>query len=311
MLDRHCAKIRFVKSLNTPAPRMTLDNPLHSDMYPSTLEIVAIALPIPLYIAAGVGLTTCIRVYDAWSALLPWPLSTHPLVLTLSRSMGYMTECSCSAVSPPYPRMPRSILSLRQAYCNPCKCACNHIRCQREVRWKGLISGKHIRIIIPVPIGQYRSYSYSSCSTWGTTRSCAAMPLPAGWAKIESTVAADPVMDIKVDEVYPVAIQSSNCMSLMRWRRKQKTTPQTENFPRPNGSSNFQIPDEVSAALTFCPCASDEIELKYCPSARTKKFVGDIRSRFVWLWSTLGYLIELKSCSHAFIRVHDLTLCIV
>ena len=48
-----------------PAPTTTLDSPLHSDMYPSTLEIVAIALPMPVYIAAGVGLTTCIRVYDA------------------------------------------------------------------------------------------------------------------------------------------------------------------------------------------------------------------------------------------------------
>lgn len=51
-----------------PAPTTTLDRPLHSDIYPSTLEIVAIALPMPVYIAAGVGLTTCIRVYDAVSA---------------------------------------------------------------------------------------------------------------------------------------------------------------------------------------------------------------------------------------------------
>lgn len=32
-------------------------------MYPSALEIVAIAFPKPVYIAAGVGFTTCIRVY--------------------------------------------------------------------------------------------------------------------------------------------------------------------------------------------------------------------------------------------------------
>ena len=51
-----------------PAPNTTLDNPLHNDIYPSTREIVAIALPIPVYIAAGVGLTTCMRVYDASSA---------------------------------------------------------------------------------------------------------------------------------------------------------------------------------------------------------------------------------------------------
>ena len=48
-----------------PAPMTTLDSPRHNDMYPSIREIVAIALPMPVYMAAGVGLTTCIRVYDA------------------------------------------------------------------------------------------------------------------------------------------------------------------------------------------------------------------------------------------------------
>jgi len=47
-----------------PAPTMTLDKPLHNDKYPSALDIVEIALPIPVYIAAGVGLTTCMRVYQ-------------------------------------------------------------------------------------------------------------------------------------------------------------------------------------------------------------------------------------------------------
>lgn len=45
-----------------PAPSTTLEIPLHKDMYPSTLDIVAIAFPMPVYTAAGVGLTTCIRV---------------------------------------------------------------------------------------------------------------------------------------------------------------------------------------------------------------------------------------------------------
>ena len=48
-----------------PAPNTTLDSPRHNDMYPSTREMVAIALPMPVYMAAGVGLTTCMRVYDA------------------------------------------------------------------------------------------------------------------------------------------------------------------------------------------------------------------------------------------------------
>lgn len=50
-----------------PAPTTTLDKPLHNDKYPSALEIVEIALPIPVYIAAGVGLTTCMRVYQGLS----------------------------------------------------------------------------------------------------------------------------------------------------------------------------------------------------------------------------------------------------
>jgi len=46
---------------------MTLDKPLHNDKYPSALDIVEIAFPIPVYIAAGVGLTTCMRVYQGLS----------------------------------------------------------------------------------------------------------------------------------------------------------------------------------------------------------------------------------------------------
>lgn len=41
---------------------MTLETPRHSDLMPSTLDIVAIAFDMPVYTAAGVGLTTCIRV---------------------------------------------------------------------------------------------------------------------------------------------------------------------------------------------------------------------------------------------------------
>jgi hypothetical protein len=67
-------------------------------MYPSTREMVAIALPMPLYIAAGVGLTTCIRVYDACQHPAT-SMSLHLQMHTLSKSMGYMTECSCPSIS--------------------------------------------------------------------------------------------------------------------------------------------------------------------------------------------------------------------
>ena len=46
-----------------PAPTITLDIPRHNAPTPSTLDIVAIALDTPVYTAAGVGLTTCMRVY--------------------------------------------------------------------------------------------------------------------------------------------------------------------------------------------------------------------------------------------------------
>jgi len=45
-----------------PAPTITLEIPRHNAPTPSTLDIVAIALDTPVYTAAGVGLTTCMRV---------------------------------------------------------------------------------------------------------------------------------------------------------------------------------------------------------------------------------------------------------
>jgi hypothetical protein len=45
-----------------PAPKMTLDSPFHSVLIPSTREMVTIALDMPVYMAVGEGLTTCIRV---------------------------------------------------------------------------------------------------------------------------------------------------------------------------------------------------------------------------------------------------------
>ena len=81
-----------------PAPMTTLDSPRHNDMYPSIREIVAIALPMPVYMAAGVGLTTCIRVYDACQQSRTFLVSATSNAY-LSRSMGYMTECSCANIS--------------------------------------------------------------------------------------------------------------------------------------------------------------------------------------------------------------------
>lgn len=45
-----------------PAPTITLETPLHNALPPSALDIVAIALDMPVYTAAGVGLMTCILV---------------------------------------------------------------------------------------------------------------------------------------------------------------------------------------------------------------------------------------------------------
>lgn len=50
-----------------PAPSTTLDSPLHSDLKPSTLEIVTMAFDMPVYMAAGDGLTICMRVYSCVS----------------------------------------------------------------------------------------------------------------------------------------------------------------------------------------------------------------------------------------------------
>ena len=49
-----------------PAPKTTLDKPLHSVLKPSTLDIVTIALDMPVYTAVGEGLTTCILVLQVF-----------------------------------------------------------------------------------------------------------------------------------------------------------------------------------------------------------------------------------------------------
>jgi hypothetical protein len=45
-----------------PAPSTTLDTPRHNVRKPSTLDMVSMALLMPVYTAVGDGLTICIRV---------------------------------------------------------------------------------------------------------------------------------------------------------------------------------------------------------------------------------------------------------
>ena len=53
-----------IREETVPAPRTTLVIPLHMVNAPSVLAIRDTACVIPVYTAAGVGLTTCIRVYN-------------------------------------------------------------------------------------------------------------------------------------------------------------------------------------------------------------------------------------------------------
>lgn len=90
-------------------------------------------------------MTTCIRVYDAVSACLAMSTpSCHNILHTLSRSMGYMTECSYSISATDLTSYPLDAPSYR----NPCKCTSRHIRCQREVRWKGLITAHPVSVLV-------------------------------------------------------------------------------------------------------------------------------------------------------------------
>ena len=68
-----------------PAPTITLETPFHNDLAPSALEIVAIAFDMPVYIAAGLGFKTCIRVFR--------------------RSTGYITVCSAMPAKAPATRL--------------------------------------------------------------------------------------------------------------------------------------------------------------------------------------------------------------
>lgn len=108
-------------------------------MYPSTLDMVAMALPMPVYMAAGVGLTTCIRVYDAERRSQPTCPNRHPDSVSyleqINRVHHRVFLVSVSDLASLYPLPVRG-----SPYGDASECASDHIRCQREVRWKGLIS---------------------------------------------------------------------------------------------------------------------------------------------------------------------------
>lgn len=82
-----------------PAPITTLDNPLHNDQNPSARDIVTMAFEMPLYMALGEGFTICILVYLQLAHRPKAARKHEELLHTLSRSTGYMTECSYHQVS--------------------------------------------------------------------------------------------------------------------------------------------------------------------------------------------------------------------
>jgi hypothetical protein len=89
-------KIPSPEICHKPAPTTTLETPLHNVRNPSTLDIVTIALDMPEYTAVGDGLTSCIRVYKRKVRNERGARQASSTGgRTFSKSMGYMTECSC------------------------------------------------------------------------------------------------------------------------------------------------------------------------------------------------------------------------
>lgn len=136
---------------------------------------------MPVYIAAGVGLTICIRVYEEKSARsFISTLLCSACCRTLSKSIGYMTECSwycirtwCRDATSTIFLLPRS-LRMRLRPCWP--------------PGRGSVGGTHScctsdEVLLDRTADP--TYSYSSGS--GTIGSCAA--ICPGWATMESTVA--------------------------------------------------------------------------------------------------------------------------
>ena len=74
-----------------PAPTMTLEIPRHKEVAPSILVIVETAFVRLVYIPPGEGLMICRRVCVMLSV---WFRIQDKWIITLSRSTGYITECS-------------------------------------------------------------------------------------------------------------------------------------------------------------------------------------------------------------------------
>ena len=86
-------------SVCVPAPTITLDMPFQSERAPSNRAIVPKAFEMPVYIALGEGLMTCMRVWgDDISIAFPpkFFLGIMENVYTFSKSTGYITVCSYS-----------------------------------------------------------------------------------------------------------------------------------------------------------------------------------------------------------------------
>ena len=74
---------------------MTEETPLHNALKPSVADIRLNALPMPVYIAAGDAVKTCIRVYWGIHAMSGGSgAGATRRIVTLIISAGNITECS-------------------------------------------------------------------------------------------------------------------------------------------------------------------------------------------------------------------------
>jgi hypothetical protein len=126
-----------VKSYHKPAPSTTLETPLHNVRKPSTLDMVSMALLMPVYTAVGDGLTICMRVCRA--------MNQHMLSKPITRPITYLHQ-----VNRIHDRVFLHVLHqsitfqvaflVGASYRNASKRSGGHVRRQREVRWKALIA---------------------------------------------------------------------------------------------------------------------------------------------------------------------------
>lgn len=117
----------------------TLESPLHSAVKPSARDIVTMALDMPLYMALGEGLTICILVCLQVSASPTDSLALCQQLRTLSKSTGYITECSYDDISRSVSMEARS-----EAYGDTCERAREHVRREGEVGRERFIAGTSV-----------------------------------------------------------------------------------------------------------------------------------------------------------------------